>query len=801
MGTVAGSTEWATCGRSIAVAAVLLCGLAFPQADRGQVGTGQDLTDARAHVDAARKALAQPQADADLIKQRAAAIAARDEAEAAADRRVPQLESVKQRLAELGTPAAGQSEPPDVKALRAQLEMAQAALDGDIRVAKLTAIDAQQLVDQVGSLRRSHFQVELKERTASLLSRAFWVELRDNVREDTGRLAPVRDAFVATLARVSPWLWVGLVVAIAAVFVLRSFVGRRAIDLIARRAPGGRLRRSLWAVVQVALSVLVGAALAASIRATLSWGAPISPLVDGILDFAVNVLLFSAYLVGLGRALLSARRPTWRLSQLSDEVALKLRPMPWALAIILGIAWLADRLSTIVDASLSATVAINCLVALALAATLATIIVRVETLHRQALRRAPADATPVRARWQMPIAVVTWLIVAASVVFLLTGYVALGSFVLKQVVWIAIVGFTAYLLVIFVDDLAIALFTTPTASKDDGEGQDGRVQTRDGTSQVAVLVSGVGRVLIVVAAVLLVLDPLGNGPQEIYDRAVRFRDGLSVGTLTLEPLAIARAILAMVVGLWAVRALKRWLQDHYLPTTPLDSGLQLSTVTLFGYFGVVAAVAIALSAAGIELERIAWIASALSVGIGFGLQAVVQNFVSGLILLAERPIKVGDWVAVGDVEGDVERINVRATEIVRGDRSTVMVPNSELITKVVRNVTRYSPLGLVQIKLPMPLDTDAAKARDLILAVFTECTDLVDKPAPGVSLDSIGPEGLVFNATGFVASPRLAYGVRSTLMFEVLARLRDAQLPLSKPSPLVLREAPAGDATGPIAAA
>ena len=800
MGTVAGGNRWASCGRSIAVAvaAALACGLAFPQANSGQADSGQDLTDARAHVDAARKALAQPQADADLMKQRATAIAARDEAEAAADRRVPQLDSVKQRLAELGTPAAGQPEPPDVKTLRAQLEKAQATLDGDIRVAKLTAIDAQQLVDQVGALRRSHFQVELKERTASLMSRVFWVELRANVREDAGRLVPIRDAFVATLARVSPWLWVGLVVAIAAVFALRSFVGRRAIDVIARRAPGGRLRRSLWAVVQVVLSVLVGAAIAASIRMVLSWGAPISPVVDGILDFAVNVLLFSAYIVGLGRALLSARRPTWRLSQLSDEVALKLRPMPWALAIILGIAWLADRLSTIVDASLSATVAINCLVALALATTLASMIVRVETLYRQALRRAPADEAPARARWQMPIAVVAWLIVAASVVFLLTGYVALGSFVLKQVVWIAIVGFTAYLLVLFVDDLAIALFTMPVASKDDGEDRD---ETGDRTGQVAVLVSGIGRMLIVVAAVILVLDPLGNGPQEIYDRAVRFRDGLSVGTLTLEPLAIVRAILAMVIGLWAVRALKRWLQDHYLPTTRLDSGLQLSTVTLFGYFGVVTAVAVSLSAAGIEFERIAWIASALSVGIGFGLQAVVQNFVSGLILLAERPIKVGDWIAVGDVEGDVERINVRATEIVKGDRSTVMVPNSELITKVVRNVTRYSPLGLVQIKLPMPLDTDAAKARDLILAVFTESTDLVDKPAPGVSLDGIGRDGLVFNATGFVASPRLAYGVRSKLMFEVLARLRDAQLPLSKPAPLVLRDVPAADAAGPVAAA
>ena len=82
---------------------------------------------------------------------------------------------------------------------------------------------------------------------------------------------------------------------------------------------------------------------------------------------------------------------------------------------------------------------------------------------------------------------------------------------------------------------------------------------------------------------------------------------------------------------------------------------------MFGYTGVVLAISLALSAVGIGLERIAWVASALSVGIGFGLQAVVQNFVSGLILLAERPVKVGDWVSLCGIEGDIVRVNVRAT--------------------------------------------------------------------------------------------------------------------------------------------
>jgi small-conductance mechanosensitive channel len=225
--------------------------------------------------------------------------------------------------------------------------------------------------------------------------------------------------------------------------------------------------------------------------------------------------------------------------------------------------------------------------------------------------------------------------------------------------------------------------------------------------------------------------------------------------------------------------------------------MRISAATLFGYAGYVLAVAMALSSVGIGLERVAWIASALSVGIGFGLQAVVQNFVSGLILLAERPVKVGDWVSLGGVEGDIRRINVRATEIQMGDRSTVIVPNSEFITKVVRNVTHANPLGRVQIKLSLPVDTNAEQVHDIMLAAFREHPDLLDEPAPDVLLDGVDATGLVFNATGYVGSPRSAYGVRSALLFEILKRLREAELALVHQPTMLLKESQQGGPNAP----
>src|SRR5690606_2343073 len=180
------------------------------------------------------------------------------------------------------------------------------------------------------------------------------------------------------------------------------------------------------------------------------------------------------------------------------------------------------------------------------------------------------------------------------------------------------------------------------------------------------------------------------------------------------------AVAVFVIGLLLLNMLKRWLGEKLLPSTQMEPGMRDSIVTLLGYLGGVLVFALALVALNVNLQSIAWIASALSVGIGFGLQAVVQNFISGLILLVERPVKVGDWVSLStDVEGDIRRINVRATEIQLWDRSTVIVPNSQLITQNVRNVTQAGAQGRVRILLPMPLDTDAARVRELVLTALS----------------------------------------------------------------------------------
>jgi small-conductance mechanosensitive channel len=313
-----------------------------------------------------------------------------------------------------------------------------------------------------------------------------------------------------------------------------------------------------------------------------------------------------------------------------------------------------------------------------------------------------------------------------------------------------------------------------------------------------VVISGVSRVAIFFYLLIALVAPLGSSPGQLAERGGKFGSGLKIGEFELVPSEILSALMVLVIGFIALRLLKRWLENSYLPHTSLEPGMRSSLTTLLGYMGGVLVIAFTLSALGIGINRIAWVASALSVGIGFGLQAVVQNFISGLIMLAERPVKVGDWVVLGTSEGDVRRINVRATEIQLADRSTLIVPNSEFITKTVRNMTLADAQGRVLIRLPMPLTTDTQAVREIMLGAFREHPSVLPTPEPAVMLDGVENALLMFQAIAYVPSPRMAGSVRSDLLFTIMQRLQGAQVPMAvyatpgmPPLPLVAPPPPA----------
>lgn len=767
---------------------LLLCGLlalapAPAHAQTGDIDAALDKI--RQQIDTAQQALktnSDALSDAELQTLRSGALATQSQSSDIAGQLAPQLAGVDARAAELGTPTPGRKEDPDVTAQRTLLAKNRAALDGQLKLARLLAVEGEQVAAQAWTLRRSQFQARLGERTNSILATPFWSELHDDLPRDARRLAALGSE-LGNAARATPVaVWLIAPFALAAAGWALWWLQRRALGWLTTRAPAGRLRRSLHALLVLLQWMASFGVAAIALQAVLDWNGTLGAATGALLDRLAGMLWFGGFLFGLANALVCAGRPSWRLLPLPDAVAKALRWFPLQLTLVSLASWLAERLAALINASLSMTVALNCVVALATGLTVVLALMRGERVWRLELAKEGAHARPL---WLAVVAGLNWLVLATAVVCLLAGYVAFGSFAVKQVVWGGLVLGTAYLLAALIDDLLTAWLATGHPPE-----KTGTPTTASGSAQIAVLSSGVLRLALLLLALMLLLVPFGEGPADLLQRSAQWQQGLAIGELRLQPSAALQALLVLMLGLGAVRLLRRWLADRYLPTTALDPGMRASATSLFGHAGVVVAVAVALSALGIGLERIAWVASALSVGIGFGLQAVVQNFVSGLILLAERPVKVGDWVSLGGVEGDIRRINVRATEIQMSDRSTVIVPNSEFITKVVRNVTLADPLGLVQLKLPVPLGIDAQQVRELLLQAFGADAEVLATPAPSVLLDGVDNGQLLFNATGFVGSPRSAARVRSAVLFDVLARLQAAGITLERP-PTLLISAPA----------
>jgi len=713
--------------------------------------------------------------------------------------RTTQLNDLNARLGELGpAPAPGTStETADITRQRTSLTKERNTVDADIRLARLLSVNAQQHRTELLAQRRAVFEAKLFERSISPLTGHFWDRMSEEWQDDKKDLAALSKEFGQGLSSAlsdtrAPViaLWILLAITVLVLAIWGTEIGLAWIA--ARSFPIGRLRRSLLALLTVLAYVLLAGLASTAAWGMLEelgdWGTRSSRLAIQMLRMA----MFFAFVVGLGRALLSNGRPSWRLPPISDPMALRLRALPWLVAVCAMVSGAPLSVNQVIDDPLNS-VLTNLLPVLAFVITALMALYLVRRPRGASAETAEgaqgADPQAIRPAWVGLLrgAVAFMLLVLAVVVSV--GYLAFARVLAGQILWAGIVVSLGYLLLKFADDLWMSLLSARSSSGQRlQKGMGLRPQTLD---QAAVLMSALSRVMVFFYMVIAFIAPLGSTPGELVQRSGRVSTRLKVGEFELDPNTILGAVTVLVVGFLVLRLAKRWLENSYLPNTQLESGMRSSISTLLGYVGAVVVVALALSALGIGVNRIAWVASALSVGIGFGLQAIVQNFISGLILLAERPVKVGDWVVLGTAEGDVRRINVRATEIQLGDRSTLIVPNSEFITKTVRNMTLANAEGRVLIRLPMPLTTDAQLVREVMLKACREHTGVLPSPEPGVTLDGIENGLLVFQAIAFVPNPRMAGGVRSDLLFTILDGLKQAQLPMA-----VYLSAPVGGTLG-----
>lgn len=268
---------------------------------------------------------------------------------------------------------------------------------------------------------------------------------------------------------------------------------------------------------------------------------------------------------------------------------------------------------------------------------------------------------------------------------------------------------------------------------------------------------------------------------QLGDFVALLRDGVTIGgaTISLETTLVFFAV--FITGYVLTRWLQRLVQTSSINELGINDGTRSALVTGIGYIGVIISFVIAVAAAGIDLSNLAIVLGALSVGIGFGMQSVVSNFISGIIMLVERPIKEGDLIEVGGNTGIVDKIAVRATRIQSFDHDDIIIPNSELITGTVRNRTLTDRMTRIECSVGIAYDADIQAAFEIVRRLAEEHERVPDDPAPNVVMEQLGDSALALRLYCFVDDVSVALSTKSQLYVQIVEEFRKAAISIPFP--------------------
>ncbi|WP_284177531.1 DUF3772 domain-containing protein [Rhabdaerophilum sp. SD176] len=702
-------------------------------------------------------------------------------------REQPRADEVKARLDRLGPapePGKGITESADVVKDRAEQQKAWQEIEEPLRLARALALRVQQLQDAISERRRENFARAILKQGPSLLAPSLWLDVSRALPQDAAAFRFLMRQWVEAIVGHFDWYEMVLIavffaVAFAGLPKARnwirsgSFAGR--IDLESEVEPK-RIDRVLVGLRRVLLTAVAPAILLYLLLQMFRNFGLLPGRTDSVMVSITNGIAFVFGMSGLAAGVLSPFRSQWRLFMLPDRVAIELWRTIGAIATILAVAKVFEAVQSANVASLPLTVVTKGLFAVLLAARL---------MHglRRAFRTKIDEKTGeiedrVGSHLILP-RLIGWIVCIVVILAALFGYVALAAFLVQQIAWLLILTLVSTLILVLIEEMI--------GSGLSSRGALGR-RLREATGlaagsldQASVLVSGLASLIVYVSVVMLALAPWGVDSSNLFGNLRAAFFGFEVGGVTISLSTIALALVLFLGGILVTKAIQNWLDTHYLPHTGLDIGLRNSIRTIFGYVGFIIAASLALGQAGFSLDKIAIVAGALSVGIGFGLQSIVGNFVSGLILLWERPIRVGDWIVVGEEQGTVKRINVRATEIQTFDRASLIIPNSEFIGGRVKNWMHSDRTGRIIIPINVDYESDPDQVQQLLRDAALAHREVMSEPAPIVIFKNLGESGLDFELRCFCDVDAMLV-TRSELLFDIFRRLRAAKIEVPYPT-------------------
>lgn len=658
-----------------------------------------------------------------------------------------QLETVRAQIAALGpAPTEERPDAPEVADRRRTLNDQL----GKLEAPRLTADEAYSRAD--GLIRQ--IDTRIRARQASELLRIFptplnpvnlpagyavlkggtqtlWAELSEAWTNPARRTELKNNALIIVLF-----------LAIAGVLVLRgpSFIERMAMRLLTRTSLRGRdVAAALISLGQVIVPVGGVVLLVAAIQATGMTGIRSGALVNAFPIAAFS--LFGVRWLGSwlfrteGRALTLTGRPA------------EARFLVNMIALIAAIE--AIRVAFITEVRPPLSMAAQSVWAAPLVFVLALFLFRLGMILRPAKGESGAPEFRDRMLGLVGNAVVG--VSLAAPLLAAVGYVtAANALIWPTVGTLAILGLVA-LLQRFLTDVYLVV-----AKK----GEEGRE---------ALLPVLFGFALILGATPFLALT-WGARVADLTEVWTRFSEGLTLGETRISPAVLLTLLAIFGLGYAVTRLAQGALKTAILPRTSLDKGVQNALVSGLGYVGILLASLIAITGAGINLSALGYVVGALSVGIGFGLQNIVQNFVSGIILLIERPISEGDMIEVNGQFGIVKGISVRSTWIETFDRTDVIVPNADLISGVVTNLTRGNLTGRLVIPVGVAYGSDTRRVQAILREIADAQPLVLVDPPPSIVFAGLGADSLDFEIRAILSDVNFKFAVQTEILHQVTER-------------------------------
>lgn len=672
----------------------------------------------------------------------------------------PRLTEINDRLAQLGQPPV-EGQPPEsdlVTTERKTLLAEKAEINAALGVAENLSIRINKLVDQITETRRELFQSVLTKRydinyaLASEVRDAFKVEMGDLYRTVSSWMRFVVNYKLKSMLAVTFFA-----LAAAAVIIVggRRMFGRLFIPDPRVEEPSylSRISVAFWLTLMQTTAVVVFLGITYYL---FDFFEVLRGDIGQIMASLFYVIAIVFFVSRLATAVLSPGLPNWRL------IPVESRPARWLVLLIVsttfftGLDSFLSNVYKVLGSPLAVTVG-EALVSTVIIGMLVIMIGLVKPFHDDLGKPKP---------WPRLFRYMLFLLGGVTILAALFGYIGLARFVSQQIV---VTG--AILATMYIGFLSSQAMNEENAFAKTTVGR--RLQRRfslDETTldQLGLVTSIVINLMVVVVGIPLILFQWGFRAGDMTTWLYKIAGGFQIGSFTFSPSGILSGVLVFAFVYFFTRWFQGWLDGSVMARGKVDAGVRNSIRLTVGYAGIAVASLMAISAAGLDLSNLALVAGALSLGIGFGLQNVVSNFVSGLILLAERPFKVGDWIVAGQVSGTVKKISVRATEIETFQRQSVILPNSDLINNPVGNWTHRNKLGRIEIPIGVAYGTDAKRAHELLLDIARSHPLVLKNPEPFVLFVAFAESSLNFEVRVFLSDVNNSGIVQNDLRFAIL---------------------------------